>query len=103
MQKTEIKFIDREITSWGGFSILKKMIDQSGFAAYLESLPLPLQGSNRGYPPVQLFMLFMSGIWCGAERFSHLDITRLDTSLQRMYGRDRMPEHKAFGHYFSQV
>jgi hypothetical protein len=100
MQKTEIKFINKELTSWGGVSILKKMMDQSGFASYLESLPLPLQGSNRGYPPVRLFLLFMSGIWCGAERFSHLDITRLDVSLQRMYGWDRMPEHKAFERYF---
>jgi hypothetical protein len=100
MQKTVIKFVDREITSWGGVSILKKMIDQSGFSHYLENLPLPLQGSRRGYPPVQLFLLFMSGIWCGAERFSHLDITRLDTSLQRMYGWKRMPEHKAFERYF---
>jgi hypothetical protein len=67
--QTEIRFIDKAISSWGGISILKKMIDQSGFAAYLSTLPLPLQGSNRGYPPVQLFLLFMSGLWCGAERF----------------------------------
>jgi hypothetical protein len=100
MQNTVIRFVNREITSWGGVSILKKMIDQGGFATYLGNLPFPLQGSNRGYPPVQLFLLFMSGIWCGVERFSHLDITRLDTSLQRMYGWDRMPEHKAFERYF---
>jgi hypothetical protein len=100
MQNTVIKFVNREITSWGGVSILKKMIGQSGFATYLGNLPFPLQSSNCGYPPVQLFLLFMSGIWCGVERFSHSDITRLDMSLQRMYGRDRMPEHKAFERYF---
>jgi hypothetical protein len=69
IMQTEIRFIDKAISSWGGISILKKMIDQSGFAAYLSTLPLPLQGYNRGYPPVQLFLLFMSGLWCGAERF----------------------------------
>jgi len=79
---------------------LKKMIDQSGFASYLESLPLPEQGSNRGYPPVQLFLQFMSSVWCGAERYAHLDITRLDRSLQRLYGWKKMPEHKAFERYF---
>jgi hypothetical protein len=100
MQKTVIEFIDREITSWGGISILKKMIDLSGFAGYLDTLPLPEQMSNRGYPPQQLFLLFMSSIWCGAERFAHMDITRLDTSLQRLYGWERMPEHKAFERYF---
>jgi hypothetical protein len=100
MQKTVIEFVDKEITSWGGVSILKKMIDMSGFSTCLESLPLPEQGSNRGYPPQQLFLLFMSSVWCGAERFAHMDITRLDTSLQRLYGWDRMPEHKAFERYF---
>jgi hypothetical protein len=29
-----------------------------------------------------------------------MDITRLDTSLQRLYGWQRMPEHKAFERYF---
>ena len=107
--RTEIQFIDQELTSWGGVSILKKMIDQSGFASYLERLPLPEQGSNRGYPPVQLFLQFtayfvhstsMSAVWCGAERYAHLDITRLDNSLQRLYGWEKMPEHKAFERYF---
>ena len=98
--RTEIQFIDQAVTAWGGVSILKKMIDQSGFASYLESLPLPEQGSNRGYPPVQLFLQFMSAVRCGAERYAHLDITRLDKSLQRLYGWDKMPEHKAFERYF---
>jgi len=98
--RTEIKYIDQELTSWGGISILKKMIDQSGFATYLSHLPLPEQGSNHGYPPVQLFLQFMSAVWCGADRYAHLDITRLDHSLQRLYGWKRMPEHKAFERYF---
>jgi hypothetical protein len=98
--RTEIQFIDQELTSWGGVAILKKMIDQSGFSSYLEHLPLPEQGSNRGYPPVQLFLQFMSAVWCGAERYAHLDITRLDYSLQRLYGWRKMPEHKAFERYF---
>jgi len=98
--RTEIQFIDQELTSWGGVAVLKKMIDQSGFSAYLERLPLPEQGSNRGYPPVQLFLQFMSSVWCGAERYAHLDVTRLDYSLQRLYGWKSMPEHKAFERYF---
>jgi hypothetical protein len=100
MRHTEIKFVDEEITSWGGISILKKLLDRSGFISYLETLPLPGQGSNRGYPPVQLFLMFMSGLWCGIERYAHLDITRLDYSLQRLYGWKQMPEHKSFERYF---
>jgi len=98
--RTEVQFVDQELTSWGGVAILKKMIDQSGFASCLEQLPLPGQGSNRGYPPVQLFLQFMSSLRCGADRYAHLDITRLDYSLQRLYGWKKMPEHKAFERYF---
>jgi hypothetical protein len=47
-----------------------------------------------------LILSFMSGIWCGIERYSHLDITRLDENLRRLYGWKRMPEHKAFERYF---
>jgi hypothetical protein len=58
----QIIVIDSEISYWGGVSILKKMLDQSGFVRLLEQLPLPAQDSNRGYPPEQLFLLFMSGL-----------------------------------------
>jgi hypothetical protein len=76
------------------------MMDESSFAGYLSSMPLPVQGSNRSYPPEQLFLLLMSGVGYGAKRFAHLYITRLDVNLQRLYGWDRMPEHKAFERYF---
>jgi hypothetical protein len=99
--RTEVQFIEKEITSCGGVSILKKMIDQSGFVDFLKTLPLPAQGSNRGYSLLQLFIQFMSGVWCGAELYSHLDIIRLDHSLQRLYGWKRMSEHKAFERYFT--
>ena len=59
----------------------QKKLDKSGFVDYLRRLPLPAQGSNRGYPPEQLFLIFMSGLWCGIERYSHLDITRLDSGF----------------------
>lgn len=76
------------------------MLDRSGFVSYLECLPLPVQGSNHGYPLVQLLLMFMRGVWCGIERYVYLDITRLDNNLQRLYGWERMPGHKAFERYF---
>jgi hypothetical protein len=42
----EIDFVDKEITAWGGLSILKKMVDSTGFKRVLNCLPLPVQGSN---------------------------------------------------------
>ena len=82
-------------------SILKKMLDNSGFVNYLETLPLPVQGSNRGYDSIQLFVHFMASVWCGANRYAQLDVTRFDYSIQRLFGWDRMPEHKAFQRYFN--
>jgi hypothetical protein len=96
----DLEFVDQEITAYGGLAILKQMLTQSGFVDKLGHLPLPLQGSNRGYPPIQLFIQFMAGVWCGANRFSQLDITRMDITIQRMFGWDKMPEHKAFQRYF---
>ena len=98
--KLQLEFIDNEITAWGGLAILKNLLDQSGFQEKLLSLPLPTQGSNRGYPPVQLIIQFMALLWCGANRYSHLDISRFDTTIQKLFGWKHMPEHKAFQRYF---
>ena len=65
----ELEFVDQEITAYGGLAVLKQMLTQSGFVEKLEHLPLPVQGSNRGYSPIQLFVQFMVGVWCGANRF----------------------------------
>ena len=96
----EIEFVDNEITAYGGLAILKKMIASTGLEQVLGRLPLPPQGSNRGYPPIQLFVQFMASVWCGASRYAHLDVTRFDTSIQRMFAWQSMPEHKAFQRYF---
>jgi len=76
------------------------MPSKSGFVQELERLPLPMQVSNRGYPPIQLFVQFMAGVWCGANRFFHLDVSRFDRNIQKIFGWDRMSEHKAFQRYF---
>ena len=34
---------------------------------------IPLQGSNRGYKPIQLILGLFAGVWCGASCFGHLD------------------------------
>jgi len=96
----KLEFVDNEITAYGGLAILKKMIASTGFEQVLGRLPLPPKGSNRGYPPIQLFVQFMASVWCGASRYAHLDVTRFDTSIQRMFAWQGMPEHKAFQRYF---
>ncbi len=65
MKDLKIEFTDKEITPWGGMSLMRKMLDKMNFEEVLNISSLPNQGSNRGYSPVQLFINFLVGVWCG--------------------------------------
>ncbi len=91
----ELRFTDREITPWGGMSLMKCMLDRMGFDAALAGCGLPLPQSNRGYSPLQLIKQFMLGVWCGANRFEHGEVTRHDCVLQRLFGWKKMANFKA--------
>lgn len=97
----ELQFTDKQITPWGGLSLLKRMLEHLGFDTALAASQLPQPGSNRGYPPEQLMMQFMLGVWCGANRFEHGEVTRHDTVLQRLFGFARMANFKAVIRLFS--
>ena len=45
----EIKFVDKEITPFGGLSLFLKMVERCGFEEVLKGCGLPEQGLNRGY------------------------------------------------------
>ena len=66
MNNFELSFSDKNITPWGGISLMKRMLDRIGFASALEGFNLPIPASNRGYSPSQLIQQFMISIWCGA-------------------------------------
>jgi hypothetical protein len=100
MSALKIEFTDKEITPWGGIAILQKMIDKMSFSQVLKDAPLPAQGSNRGYDPVQLIVQFIISIWSGASRYEHLEVTRFDGVIQRMFGWKSMAGHRAFARYF---
>ena len=96
----EVKFSSREVSAWGGLALLKRMLDGMGFKAALQSWDLPKPGSNRGYAPEQLIEQMIVSIWCGAARFVHADITRLDTTLMRLFGWGKAAGHKAIVRLF---
>lgn len=96
----EIKFTSREVSAWGGMALMKRMLDSMNFRAAASQWDLPEPGSNRGYPPVQLIEQLLVSIWCGACRFTHLDITRLDSTLTRLFGWTRVAGHKAIVRLF---
>ena len=84
----DIKFVDKEITPFGGLSLFLKMVERCGFEEVLRECGLPEQGSNRGYKPWQLIMGLYAGVWCGASKFGHLDLVRYDRVLINNYTLD---------------
>lgn len=96
----KIEFTDKEITPWGGMILMKKLIEKTKINELLEHLPLPTQKSNRGYNPIQLINSFWVSIWSGASRFEHLEVTRMDKVIQKIFGWKKMAGHKSFQRYF---
>jgi len=96
----DVKFTSREVSAWGGLALLKKMMDGMGVFQAIQSWQLPMPGSNRGYAPAQLLEQMIVSIWCGANRFVHSDITRLDKTLARLFGWSRVAEHKSIMRLF---
>ena len=106
MRDYDIKFVNKEITPFGGLSLFLKMLDKYHFGEHLEKCGLPSQGSNRGYKPLQLILGLFAGVWCGASRFGQLDAVRYDTALCNLLGWERGADHRAYQRYlnkFSQV
>lgn len=90
-----LDFTDKQITPWAGMSLVKRMLDHIGWDSAMSRAKLPQPGSNRGYAPEQLIGQFMLSLWCGANRFEHLEVTRFDGVLARIFGFERMANYKA--------
>ncbi|MDZ7608853.1 MAG: IS1380 family transposase [Cyclobacteriaceae bacterium] len=96
----KLVFTDKEITPWSGMIFMKKLLDRTGILSESVSKDLPGQGSNRGYGPIQLITCFMVSVWCGANRFEHLEVSRFDEVLRKIFGFKTMAGHKAYQRYF---
>lgn len=100
MSDFELSFSDKNITPWGGMSLMKRMLDRMSFDSALKDFGLPTPASNRGYSPAQLISQLMISIWCGANRYEHTEITRMDDVLRRIFGFTRMAGHRAISRFF---
>jgi hypothetical protein len=100
MKEIKIEFTDKEITPWGGISLLRQILDRINITEVLSNAPLPEQGSNRGYNPEQLILNFWVGVWCGANCFEHLEVTRQDEVIRNIFDWGRMPGNRSFVRYF---
>lgn len=101
MHDYDIKFVNKEITPFGGLSLFLKMLDRCHFDEQLVKSGIPSQGSNRGYNPVQLILGLFAGVRCGASRFGHLDIVRYDTALCNLLGWNHGADHRAYQRYLN--
>ena len=97
----EARFTDREITPWGGMALMRRMLQSMKFRDAAQQWDLPQPRSNRGYEPMQLIEQFLVSIWCGANRFVHADITRMDATLTRLFGWARVAGHKSIMRFFT--
>ena len=101
MMDCDIKFVDKEITPFGGLSLFFKMLERCHFQEQLALCGIPLQGSNRGYNPHQLILGLFAGVWCGASCFGHLDAVRYDIALCKLLGWRRGADHRAYQRYLN--
>ena len=97
----DIKFVNKEITPFGGLSLFLKMLGRCRFEEQIATCGLPAQGSNRGYKPLQLILGLFAGVWCGASRFGHLDVVRYDTALCKLLGWEHGADHRAYQRYLN--
>jgi hypothetical protein len=96
----QIGFTDREITPWGGMALMKKMLDRSGVDECLGSLELPGPGSNRSYRSEEIIKSFWVSVWCGANRFSHTEVTRQDEVIRQIFGWKRICGQDTYKRFF---
>ncbi|NUM71955.1 MAG: transposase, partial [Ignavibacteriaceae bacterium] len=96
----KITFTDQKISNHGGAILMKKLLNNMNFREILSQAGLPEQGSNRGYKPEELIEVFMTGIWCGAVKYSDLEIVRGDELLGGILRVRKIGGHKSFIRYF---
>lgn len=101
MRNCDIKFVNKEITPFGGLSLFFKMLEKCHFEEHIMQSGIPLQGSNRGYKPIQLILGLFAGVWCGASCFGHLDVVRYDAVLCDLLGWKRGADHRAYQRYLN--
>lgn len=100
MVNLPIEYSDKKVTPFGGMSLMKRFIDQTGIRDQLSELDLPQSGSNAGYTSTHIIEAFWLSIWTGASRYIHCDWLRYDTVLQDIFGWKRMPSQSTYSRFF---
>jgi hypothetical protein len=96
MVNLPVEFSDKQVTPFGGLSLMKIFMDKVGIVEQLQRVNLPQLGSNRGYDPTGIITSFWLSIWTGASRFIHCDWLRYDTVLQQIFQIEQMPSQSTY-------
>lgn len=96
----EIRFTSKEVSAWLWIALLKQMTNGLGLKQAMTHWHVPAPGLNRGYAPAQLLEQRQVSIWTGANRFVQTNITRLDGTLARLFGWEKVSGHKAIVRLF---
>jgi hypothetical protein len=100
MADFSLAFTGKEIAPWSGLALLKRLGDRLDFFENLRRIGLPEPRSNRGYQPEQLITQLLMSVWCGANRYEHCEVTRVDKALAEIFGFKRMAGHRAISRLF---
>lgn len=100
MVNLPIEYSSKQVTAFGGMSLMKRFVDASGIREMLDEVDLPQPGSNRGYDPKHIIESFWLSIWTGASRYIHCDWLRYDKTLQDIFGWDSMPSQSTYSRFF---
>jgi len=100
MVNLPIEFSDKQVTPFGGMSLMKQFVDQTGIRDFMSGLDLPYPQSNRGYDPIHIIESFWLSIWTGASRYIHCDWLRYDRTLHQIFGWEQMPSQSTYSRFF---
>ena len=68
MHNIRYEFVEKPVSAWGGMRMMKELLDRTGIKEFMEKLPLPKPGSNRGYSPVQIVESFWVSVWIRSQQ-----------------------------------
>jgi len=100
MKNIRYEFVEKPVSAWGGMRMMKELIDRTGVREYMEKLPLPKRGSNRGYSPIQIVESFWVSIWIGASRFAHSAYLRYDEVIKEIFRWKQSPSQSTYSRFF---
>lgn len=100
MVNLPIEYSSKKVTPWGGMRLMKEFLDRTEIRSFLNTLDLPVSGSNRGYAAPKIIESFWLSIWTGASRYIHADWLRYDKTLQKIFNFTSMPSQSTYSRFF---